>query len=267
MKKRTQTVLGIDISKKWVSAAFLCSSGDRVSLDRAVKITMPAGCLTKGEVVNPDALKKILSELVHTFKIGTEKTVISLSIRPVLIQIVDTPRNLPDNIRKFVQAEIRQYVAFAGDNIMFDYSGINSASSTGRLLTVAADSGKINDLVDTCMQSHINVEMVEPCMLAYARVIYQKKIANRIGCNVLLVILRETNLTLSVFRGNSIDFVRRRNMADIINDPAALVQQITEEIDTIIQYYEIEVPQSSSAWKLILYWKITMLNQSVLQRR
>jgi len=249
---RSQTALGIDISENLINLALLRKDKDGVQLLKAASAPVPDGAIKNGGIEDSAMLFKAVRELKNRNKIRASQAAVSLLAKPVLLQIIDMPKLLPTNIGQFVQNEVKHCVALSGKEIAFDFCGIGSGSqpSASRLFVVAADAQKVADLARASNQAHLNVAAIEPPLLAYARAFYDKRIAGKFDCNFLLAILQGSTLTLCVFKKQTLDFVRTRNISKEKTQLDGLCQWLADQINAIIQFYQVEVPDSPGKWEV-----------------
>lgn len=249
---RAQTALGIDISETAINLALLRKNKDGVELLKAASGPVPDGAIKDGNIADSAMLFKAVRELKNHNKMRASQAAVSLLARPVLLQIIDVPKPFPTNISQFVQNEVKHYVALSGKEIAFDFCGVGSTAPAGgsRLLVVAADGERIAELARASNQAHLNIGAIEPPLLGYARAFYDKKIAGKFDCNVLLAILQGSTLTLCVFKKQTLDFVRTKDVSKDKTEPDKLCQWLADQINTIIQSYQVEVPNSPRRWEI-----------------
>ncbi len=170
------------------------------------------------------------------------------------MQIMEMPKQAQTGVGQFVRNEVKHYVALSGKKIAVDFCGIGAARqpSSNRVFVVAADSQKVARLVKACRLAHINLEAIEPPLIAYARALYAKKIAGRFDSNVLIAVLLRSALTLCVFRKQTVDFIRTRDINNEKAEPSELCQWVASEINTVIAFYDIEVPDSPGKWEIYI---------------
>ncbi len=260
MKLRTKTALGIDISNGrinppyvWrINLALLKKGADGIELLKTASGSVPDGVIKDGNIEDPTALAKAIKQLKTRNKIRSSQAAISLLASPVLVQIMDMPKQVPKNIGQFVQNEVKHYVILPGRKIALDYCGIGSGGQTGdaRVFVAATDGENVADIARACNKAGLNIEVVEPPLLAYARAFYAKKIKGKFDCNVLLAILQGDVLTLCVFRNEIVDFVRTKNINEEKAQPDELCHWLEEEINAVIQFYDVEVPNSPRRWEV-----------------
>ena len=204
--------MGIDISDKRISLALLKQSRKGIELVRAVESPVPEGAVKDGNIVNAAAVSKAIKQLKRKIHARTARTAISLFARPMLLQITEMPKGLPTNVRQFIANEIKQCVVLPGKKAAFDFCGIDAGKKTydTRLFVAAADGERIAEVGRNYSQGTLNIEVIEPTLLACTRALYSNRIAGRFDANVLIVMLHNDVLTLCVFKNQAIDFIRTK---------------------------------------------------------
>jgi len=245
VKLRAKTAIGIEISSGAAGLAVLRLDKDGVHLLRAARRPIKGGLQE-----NPRALKRIAKELRRVCKVKAMPGTGSLFSPRDLTQIVEIPPTITGHKGQYVQNEIKHYVTLAGVDVVSDYRDLHTTTENERMLVVAGDSESVTETVNGCQQGGLDIDVVEPQLLAYIRALYQERIAGRFGCNVFLALLREGKLFMVVMRERNIDFVRTQTLAHDPEDPEAVLKQLKAEIKIIMQYYELEVADSTGHWEV-----------------
>jgi Tfp pilus assembly protein PilN len=247
-----KTALGIDISQSRISLALLRRHDEGVELVRADTVPVPEGAIKNGNIEDAEKLRKAIRELKDRNKIRwTNHAAVSLSARPVVMQIIDMPKPLPANMGDFVRSQVKRCVALSGKTPVFDFCRVNAArEATDRLFVGAADEQRVIELSETCGRAGLNVELVEPPLLAYARALHAKKIAGRFDGNVLIAVLQDNLSDLCVFEAQSLDFVRTRQISEEAREPADLCGWLSEQINDVIRFYDFELADSCDKWEI-----------------
>ncbi len=255
MRTGDKTAVGIDISQDRISIVLLKQGSNGIDLVKAAVAAMPDGAVKDGNIAEPDLLSKAIRELKHRSGIRAKRAAVSLFARPAVVQIIDMPRQVPSNIRQFVNSEIKNCVVLPGRDITVDFCGIGSARRTAdrKVLAVAAESAKMVELVQTCGRAGFMVELIEPDLLAYLRAVYGQKITGKTGFNVLVAILQTTTLTLCVMRNGIVDFVRTKDLAKVTDSPEDLGHRLADELSEIIRFYDVEVPENTGKWDVTVF--------------
>jgi len=251
---RPKTALGVDISDKRISLVLLKRGKNGVELLASASAPVPDGAIKNGNIENAAVLANAIKRLKNSSKIRTTRAAVSLFTEPVIAQIMGIPKQVPSNIGQFVQDQVKHFAVLPGKKIALDFCGVggvgSEASSASRLLVVATDGRKVDEIVKVCSQAGLTVEAIEPPLLAYIRALYVKKIAGKFDCNVLIAILQGNSLTLCVFRRQTMDFVRTKSISKEKAQPNELCQWLAEQINMVVQFYDVEVPDSCGKWEI-----------------
>jgi len=254
MKLGAKTAVGVDISEGLINLALLKQSAKGVELVKTASGPVPDGAIADGSIEDPAALARAIRELKNHNKMRAKKAAVSLSVSPVITCILETPQGTPKNIGQLIRDELKSFVALSGREIAYDFCGIKSAhGSGGRLLVVAADEKEVTELLRTYVRAGLDVEVVEPALLAYTRALYAEKIEGRFDCNVLVALLGGSTLTLCVFRKQTLDIVRVEDISEEKAAPDELCRRLSAEINTIIRFYEVEVADSAGKWEVTVF--------------
>ncbi|MCJ7729601.1 MAG: pilus assembly protein PilM [Sedimentisphaerales bacterium] len=213
MKFGDKTAVGIDISQDRISIVLLKNGKDGPELVKSAVAPVPEGAVKDGNIADAVLLSRAIRELkVRNRMLRTKRAAVSLFAKPVVTQIIDMPKQVPSNIRQFVDNEVKHCVALPSRDIALDFCGIGSTRRTAdkRVLAVAAESARMVELVRVCSRAGFSVEAIEPPLLAYLRAIYEQRVIGKSGWNVLVAMLRGTALTLCVLKNGSVDFIRAK---------------------------------------------------------
>ncbi len=253
MKLGIKKTLGIDICETRISLALLKKSGNGIKLLKAVSEPVPAGAVENGNIKDAAILAKAVGRLKKRIASSTIPTAVSLFAEPTILQVMDIPKQIPDNISKFVHEQVKHFAALLGKKINSDFCGVSGISPDGThtngVLTVAADQKRITNLVEMYSQAGINAEAIEPSILAYIRALHNEKIEGKFDSNVVIALLRDSKLTLCVFRKQSLDFIRTRDISEEKASPDEICQWLAGQINTVIQSYEIKALHDSEQWE------------------
>jgi hypothetical protein len=255
-----KTALGIDISDGRVSMALVRRGKTGLELVRSVWAQLPDGAVKDGNIEDAALLSKTIRELKSQGKIRASRAAVSLFANPAIVQIIDMPKPPPANIRQFVQSEVKHYVALPGKDLGLDFCGVGGGKRLGekRVLAVATDNQRMTAISRVFGQAGIEVALIEPPLLSYIRAIRAKKIEGKTGCNVLVVMLRGSVLTLCVLRNQAMDFVRTKEIVAEFVDPTLLPAFLADEMGQIVQFYDVEVAASSGKWEAVVFVDTTL---------
>ena len=257
-----KTSLGIDISESRISVVLLRQINSQIRLVKAADGPVPQNAVINGNIVDPATLAKAVKSVLVQNKIKKRKAVVSLVAKPVLSQILELPEGIPGNLGQFIQSEIKRSPALSGKEPICDFCGIGCGvrENTSRVLVTATDQEKIAALLKTFNLAGVEPISVEPDILASVRALYRKKIANKYNSKVLFAFFHGTVVTICVFRKEELDFIRRIDLSDEIDDLERCVARCKDEINAVVQFYEVEVDsEAESEWDFVV-----VLDQSVI---
>jgi Tfp pilus assembly protein PilN len=252
MKFSTKKTLGIDISESRISLALLKKSGKDIKLLKAVSEPMPDGAVENGNIKDAAILSRTLKRLKKSITVSTVPTAVSLFAEPTILQMINIPKQIPDNIGKFVNEQVKHFAALLGRKINSDFCGVSGISPDGTgansVLAVAADKKRIANLVEMFRQAGISADAIEPAVPAYIRALHKEKIEGKFESNVVIALVRDDKLTLCVFRKQSLDFIRTRDIGELAGTEE-ICHWLAGQINTVIQSYEVKALQSSGQWE------------------
>jgi Tfp pilus assembly protein PilN len=251
----SKQAVGIDISQEHISIVLLKTGPKGPEMVKSVNAPVPEGAIKDGNIVDGKLLSKTIRDLRHRNRIWTRQASVSLFGRPVVTQIMDMPKPAPTNIRQFVQNEVKNCVALPSRDITLDFCGIGSAKRAGekRVFVVAAESEKIVELVGVCGSAGFIVESVEPALVAYLRAIREQKITGKSKSNILVAMLRGSELTLCVLKNGEIDFIRNKEVAENSNDAVGFDNRLVDELSEVVRFYDIEDAENTGKWEITVF--------------
>jgi|GEM_PF-1340798 len=261
-----EAVLGIDISSRRIDLALVKHGKNGPRVTKIASGEMPAGVLVDGNIEDPLLLAKAIKRLRDRNRMTAGRASMNLVASPMLIQVVDLPDGPPNDLYNFVQDKVRQCAMIPTKNVAMDFCGVRtkSGAATGRALLVAADNQRIAETVGAMNRIDIglNVDRVEPAPLGVIRACYADRIATRPNVNLLLVVVHGGFLTFCLFTDKSLDFVRTKRPGPEGCGSCGLDSQqclgcVGREINAVIQYYELEVPDNRADWQVVVVADVT----------
>lgn len=254
-KLRTKTSLGIYISDSRISVALVSKENDQIKLLKVADASVPDGAMTDGNIKDPVALAKAIKTLLARNKIKTHHATVSMVAKPVLEQIIDLPEEIPDNLSRFVQSEIKHSPVLSGKEPLYDFYGIAplGPNQRGRLFVAATDHKKMANLLKTFRLAQVEPVAVELSVVASIRAIFAEKISNKYDANILTAFLHSSVFTVCVFRKEELDFIRSIDFGRDVEDIDKCLVRCEDAISAVIQYYDVEVDDAAdNSWELIM---------------
>lgn len=253
MISSAKTALGIDISEHRISIALLKQTKKDVKLLKADDIEIPKDAIIDGNIANPALVAGAIKKLLRKNRIRLRQAVVSLVAKPVLNQIVELPEDIPTNVGQFVKSEIRHSPVLSGKEPQFDFCRLESSTQDDldRVFVGATDSDKIAGILKVFSLAAIEPIAIELPAMSAVRAVYSQKITNRYDCNVLVALLHGSIMTICVYRKDELDFVRSVDLADCMDDSDKYFAGCEREINTVIQYYDVEVDSAAEKWEIL----------------
>lgn len=249
MKIKVKKALGIEISSTSISLAWLKQDKRGIHLLHAVRRPVPDGLVKDGKIDDGKRLRKIIRDLKSRCG-STRLTTLSLFSPRSLTQMMEIPSDVTLNLGQYVHKEIKHYVNLAGLKTVSDYRSLESTEASKTVFVAAGDSKCVSSSVNACLAVGLDVQVVEPSLLAYARALYEKKVAHQFGCNVVLAIIREDQVCFAVWRDRGLRFIRTHSLADVKDEAGKVGAFLAQKIMLIMQYYDVEASERCDLWDI-----------------
>jgi len=248
----SKKALGIYVSAETIELALLKKVEGGIELVKSASCPVPEGAIKDGNIENPALLAKAARRLQREGGLYAGRAALALFARPFLMQIIDMPGRLPPNVSRFVETEVKDCVVLPSREVVFDFRkvGARRQGAENRIFVAAADRDKFVEIAKAFTGFGFNIQAIEPGFSADVRTFFNRKIAGRFDCNVMLFMVDGKDFTVSVFRNQVLDFVRTGSLADDAGQTKQLPGRIASQINTIRQFYEIDVPESSGDWEI-----------------
>lgn len=261
MRTPTKTALGIDIGAQHLSVALVEKSEAGFRILAAAGGDLPRPRTEAPSPACGRVLSRLLAQLGWRSRVRRAGAALAVAPDSLVMQLLDMPRRMPANLRDFVGTELQQYVALSGKTVVSDFCGIG-AGAQKRLLAVAADGDEMQAVIDACSTVVAGIDTVEPAALAYARAFRAREkgllvrgnpgprraAARRASVSrppsadrdVLLALLGPHALTTTVFRRETLDLVRVREIPAEANTLPLLCRWLAEELNAVGRYYDTQ---------------------------
>lgn len=253
MNMNDKKVFGIDICTNSVSFVQLEKTGRQIKFLRGGTVPLADGIVREGVVQDTARLIDAVKSFNITGALGHINSALTICAEPILLQILNLPDCSPGEVKKIVQDEVRQYAVLPLKNIEMDYCGLKSADSqTKRVLVGAAQSEHLNLTIRSLEKHHINVKTIEPAVTAFIRSCFDKVIRPASGKNVMLLLIRDENLTLCIFKKQRLEFLRTKKFESDIISSAQRGVWLGRDMESVIQFYELEEGANAQPWRVIV---------------
>jgi Tfp pilus assembly protein PilN len=253
MNMNNKKVFGIDVCTNSVSFVQLEKTGRQIKFLRGGTVPLAQGTIREGIVQDTAGLINAVKSFNITGALGCIDSALTICAEPALLQIFNLPDCSPGDVKKIVQDEVRQYAVLPLKNIEIDYCGLKSADSQAkRVLVGAAQSEHLNITVRLLEKHHIDVKTIEPAATAFIRVCFNKVVKSAGVKNVMLLLIRDENLTLCTFKKQKLEFLRTKKFeSDIISSQQRGVW-LGRDMESVIQFCELEEGAIAQPWHIIV---------------
>lgn len=252
MKFVSKTSLGIDISDGRINLALLKKDVSGIRLLKSACCPIPQGAIRDGNIEDAVSLAEAIKDLKTKNKIRANYTALSLVANPVLLQILEIPKDFSGNIGQFVRNEVKQYAILPIKNVAIDYCGLRLSANADirRVVVAATDNQKIIETVKKLNKIGVNIDAVEPASTAYIRSCFAGKIEKSFDKNQLFVLIRDNVLTVSVFKNQTLEFLRTKYIEAEVLQSDGNLKQLGEEINTVIRFQELDNHNEPAKWEV-----------------
>jgi len=250
-----KTVLGIDISSRKIDMLWAGKEGGHIKVLKSLSEPLPKGIVVNGNIENVSKLAKIISRLKRKHKIQAGKTAVTLSISPMLTQLMYMPKPMPINPRKHFEGEVKKYAILPEDKaITLDFCRIppNTRPNENRLLIVAAEHKKVAKFIKTFRKADIDPDILEPAILGSISSLYQPKVNGSTQTKSLFILLREGLFTTVVLRNGGIDLTNTKKPTAQQVSGSGFAEYTADQISNIQNYYDIELMEESQDWQITI---------------
>lgn len=236
MRFRTKTALGIDIGSRRIRAVLVEKTARGIRILAAASSDLPADGPRRAGV-RARMLSRVFRKLGRRAAVREVKAAVAVSSNSTIMRLLDLPRQMPTNVREFVETELNQYVALSGRRRRMDFCGVPTGSAgQKRLLVVAADADEMEEILHACGAARIAVHCVEPAALAYVRACLGGEKGLWYSGGTLIAMLGASRLVMCLFCRGILDFVRIRDLPPDMESPDQVRVWLAEELNGVLQY-------------------------------
>lgn len=240
LSRKSQPLLGLDISSGSVKLVELSASGKNFRLERYAIEPLPKGVMIDGNIDNMDSASEVVSRAVK--KLGSRNRNVALAMPSV--QVITKRIFLPaglteDEYETQVESEASQYIPFALDEVSLDFQVLGPSSTTPddvEVLIAASRWDKVEDRVALAEAAGLKPMVMDVDSYAVRAVIERlgQQMPNQARDKLIAVFNIGANMTnLSVFQNGQNVYVREQPFggAQLTQDIARAYGMTFEEAD------------------------------------
>jgi type IV pilus assembly protein PilM len=201
--------IGLDISDQTLKLIQLKKQRDKIKIMALGKYKLPEGVIINGEIKNPAAFKKALSELLENPKYGsvnTNEVVACLPETNTYIKLLSIEKG-PNEIEKIIGSEIEKNFPLSTKEIYYDWQIIREYRDSYSVLVGAAPRAIVDQYVSALSEARLSITALEIEGMAICRAILaeeSKKFEGKFEHNYLIVDIGAVRTSLVAYSHNTI---------------------------------------------------------------
>ncbi len=254
MNPTQNKTIGIDVCKNSLNIVRLERQGEKIILTESIQIPLNIKLNASDAQTDPKVLSNAIKSLKLTKRLEHCDAALCLGSSPDLLQILKLPEATPHNIIKYIHDEIRQYAVLPLKNIKTDYCALRSTASADskQVLVGACPTQPLVDATRELERYHIDIGSIEPAVISLIRACYRKMVCTVQEKNTMFALLGDDVLNICVFNGQKLDFLRTKKIDCDNSQSNACLQDIATQIQSVLQFYELEKTQQLNGWQIFL---------------
>lgn len=173
---------GLDLSDLSIKAVWLDRSGDRDSIASFGSVPLALGNVVDGEIVNPEAVKSAIQNLLEKAgpkKIKTRQVICSFPETKAFLRIIVLPKMDEDEVKEAIKWEIEANIPLTLDQVYYDWQilDLNLTQEKGKMsvLVVAVARSVVDQFTDVLESAGLQVIGLETESIAQARSLLPEK--------------------------------------------------------------------------------------------
>lgn len=250
VKRKKKTSLGLVLTERCIEAVYAEKALSREVRLRGGRIDLPAGLLQNGRFTAPARAAALIQKLLRQEKIPARKATVLVPDTQTVARILDLPAELPNNMHKYIHAEVRYSPILTKQTPYSDYRTLGADNEGREKILVGVTTRQcIENLVYTLSLAGLEILSFEMDFCALHRVFYSQIFTGQKPDYLLLAGITGQTLTVCVWIRNKLDYIQRFSISDrSVAQKAAALKQLR----TIRQFYEIEKGYSfHQSWKAV----------------
>lgn len=242
-KKRTQPVLGIDISSSSIKLLELSRNGDHYRVESYAVASLPPNAVVEKNIAEVEAVADVLRTVTGRAKTKVKTVAVAVAGSAVITKLIDMPSGLSDEaMESQISLEADQYIPYPLDEVALDFEVQGPAPNNPdqvEVLLAACRRENVDSRVDALELAELAAKVVDVEAYAVERAfkLCQTQFDYEDDSVVAIVDIGATMTTLSVLVGGSTVYTREQLFGG---------RQLTEEIQ---RRYGLTVEEAGLAKK------------------
>ncbi|RYY00409.1 type IV pilus assembly protein PilM [bacterium] len=212
-KKKSEPVIGIDITNEAVIISQLRKTKNGIELEKLVSASTPQNAIRDGEIIDTGSVAQVIQELMEKNQIVATKALTTVSGQAVIIRTIQFPSMSPKELKEVVLHEAERYIPFAMEDVNVDFQILEEIEDEGinkvEVLLVAAQKQFINSYVETFVIAGLKLIGIDVASFAVARALSSVENGSLgSGEPIVLVLIRGETTDINVFQNGMPKFSR-----------------------------------------------------------
>ncbi|MFN8575398.1 MAG: type IV pilus assembly protein PilM [Candidatus Sericytochromatia bacterium] len=211
-KKKSEPVVGIDITNEAIIISQLKKSKTGIELEKIASASTPQNAIRDGEIIDTGSIAQVIQEIMEKNQIVATRAITTVSGQAVIIRTIQFPSMSEKELKEVVLHEAERYIPFAMEDVNIDFQKLEEIEDEGiskvEVLLVAAQKQFINSYVETFVIAGLKLLSVDVASFAVARALSTSETALGSGEPVVLVLIRGETTDINVFQNGVPKFSR-----------------------------------------------------------
>ena len=209
LNKRTESLIGLDISEKLIKFAQLEPSAEGMVLSHFEILEIPTSIDRK------EAIKETLSKIFFRRKLEDSKIFASIGGPKVAIRRLLVPEMPDEELSEAIRWEARSTIPFPIDKVAMEHYVIGKAMDKGveklEILVAACENEVLNEHIKMIEEAGLKCAGVIPTPFALSDLIKPRKFSE--GENIALIDIGGEVASINLFKNSILRFTREINLA------------------------------------------------------
>ncbi|MBI4728878.1 MAG: type IV pilus assembly protein PilM [Acidobacteria bacterium] len=160
-----KSIVGLDIGTSAIRAAEI-SGGHPPTLVRFAQVSLPAGAVADGEVVDRRAVTDALKDLWRRGGFRAKRVATSVANQKVVVRQVDLPWMEEEELRGALRYQVQEYIPIPIEDAVLDYQVLEEFAATDdarmvRVLVVAALRDMVGEFVGAVEDAGLHPDLID----------------------------------------------------------------------------------------------------------
>ncbi len=219
-------VVGLDIGSHSIKVCELRQTDKTYSVVNLGSIILPEGAVEDGSLHDPEAVGKVITELLANLKIKHKKVAISISGYSVIVKKIHLAVMEEKQLEEYITAEAEQYIPFDIDDVYLDFQDLKTNtedSASTDIILVAAKKEIIDEYLNMLRGLGLQPVVVDVDAFALENIYESNYPLNE---NVAIVDIGASKMHINII-SNGTSVIAK----DIVMGSRQLTEQIAETFD------------------------------------